>query len=765
MTERLRDGDDQPAQQPTLRVLGHVYLWGAGPLPAVSSKGLALLTYLALEARPHHREHLANLLWDTADAMANLRVELVRLRQRGVSLPARQPMLSLPGATDLTEWEALPDPSQGDGEVLEWLAPLRGPVLSGLEDLGTTAFREWLDGQRGALHDRIEARLSRVAGALAARGQASGVRLIEARAEALGLHLSVPVPAALPPAPPEAPEPHPSNSPASGLHWPEPEARLREVLGRILEGHTPHLLLLRGRGGTRRGLIARLTCHTPWQTVQVQASTDPLLWQQSLRLHLRRLLPAASAPAASDPLLDPLLELAGLFSALQTPLLLVLHDLSPQTPGLHPLLSFLLDLPAPIAVMVTVTSEAAEAGLRPLLRRAAGARLEVLNLPPLGVSAVTGALQARRPASLASAALEDDRVLATRLVQCSEGYLPYLDVLLAADPPRLEHRLPEGVRDLLLAELGPLTAPDLDRWARLAQIHGRFDPATAQALLGEGAGTLLLTPTARSVLVPVPRTEALVWPEPMSPQLTWPQLTGRADDAQGHLGFAHELTRSALASLLPPHERHAARRTLARHFQTTDPARSLLYAERAQCPDLAEQARAALPELTAPALPRGPQPRPVPAPEAPPSHAGRDGWTAGGYRVAFEDGRLRILRRGHPGLPPLLTLCFPGSAPAWSLTLRHDLAASGRPAAHWPPNFVLGVRVGSGPRVVYSTEPVPDHFSDGVEHVFGGVLTPGCWLGLSGPGGTGPLELSVRAVDSALTLGALSWGNHRLGGQ
>jgi len=93
-----------------LHLLGHVHFTRDGRNVVVSSKSAALLTYLVLERQAHHREHLAELLWDTADPLRNLRVELARLKRDGVTtFPERQPMLHFACLTDLDPWtEAAP---------------------------------------------------------------------------------------------------------------------------------------------------------------------------------------------------------------------------------------------------------------------------------------------------------------------------------------------------------------------------------------------------------------------------------------------------------------------------------------------------------------------------------------------------------------------------------------------------------------------------------------------------------------------------------
>lgn len=90
------------------------------------------------------------------------------------------------------------------------------------------------------------------------------------------------------------------------------------------------------------------------------------------------------------------------------------------------------------------------------------------------------------------------------------------------------------------------------------------------------------------------------------------------------------------------------------------------------------------------------------------------------------------------------------------------MADSALPPAAFPVPFVLGVRSGTGPRVVYAAGPVPDQTADSDQQHFGGVVPLGQWFSLSGQGGSGPLELSVRAGNLALTVGALRWGEHSL---
>ena len=172
-----------------LHVLGHVHLTRQGQTVPVSSKAAALLTYLCLEGLAHHREHLAELLWNTPDPLRNLRVELARLKRDDVAhFPDRQPMLSFQVPLDLTGWLSAAAEVQGD-QMLPWLSRLRGLPLSGLEDLGSRRYQQWLEVQRWAIIEQVERALGEVRQRLAGAGRLAQARQIQARAEQLGLHL------------------------------------------------------------------------------------------------------------------------------------------------------------------------------------------------------------------------------------------------------------------------------------------------------------------------------------------------------------------------------------------------------------------------------------------------------------------------------------------------------------------------------------------------------------------------------------------------
>lgn len=729
-----------------MHLLGHVHASrGRQPLQ-LSSKSVALLSYLTLEGRPHHREHLAGLLWDTPDALRNLRVELVRLKGRGVDpFPARQPMLTLSCPTDLDGWLSAPHPAQ-ERDLIGWLSHLHGPALSGLEDLGTPEFQAWVDQQRQMIHDRIEERLRLAYSRYEQHGQDACAALVCARADLLGLELGTP---------------HlPIDHTVPAFRWPAQEELLRQVL--IQARESSQLVLLQGHSETRRDLLRRLVEDTPWTAVQVQVTVRQSLLLAALIQHLRQIMTAdqrAQLPSthSSDPELA-LIELGQLMSTVGQPLLVALHDMPhpAQWPDwLGPMLGFLVDLPLPLVLVVSTTAPGVASSLRPALGQFARPRLHAVTLPPISVQEVMRLLDRLPSTDSQHLSAPDDllRAHATRLVQRSEGIPMYIRALLDDNDRVLQGdaRLPVQVRDRLLAHLSSFPTLLQEQFAKLAQIYGRFDPALASTLLGESATEVLRIGLLSGVLVPAGAAE----------RLTLPQLTHRISDTENHLTFASEVLRSALASSLPPQERQTVRATLANLLLPCEPHLSLIYAARAGLQELSEAADDALP--APPLIPCERQARTqlVVAPETLP-HARHEVRTPGGYRVGLDSGYLEVLRRGPPGPPPLLTLLLPGQGRGhWTLSARVDVVSPPQPGMPISP-FLLGVQTGAGPRMVYATGTIPDQTVDGMEQRFGGVLPLGHWFSLTGQGEAGLLELSVRARDVALTVGALCWGNQTL---
>ena len=345
-----------------LHVLGHVHLTRQGQTVPVSSKSAALLTYLCLEGLAHHREHLAELLWNTPNPLRNLRVELARLRRDDVAhFPDRQPMLGFQVPLDLSGWLSAAAEVQGD-QMLPWLSGLRGLPLSGLEDLGSRRYQQWLEVQRWAIIEQVERALGEVRQRLAGAGRLAQAGQIQARAEQLGLHLpdieadgagthgsgspSGGVPSGgLLSGEPRASGPSSTHglemnhagpggnvaqtgradravqlngtvqagmdpaqrgygdaAPAAAPRWECVWEERRLFTGLMERATSPHLVLLCGRSGSgKRTLLRQSVADSGWQLIQLQAPAQQTLFQEALAQRLNQLLAAQSVPARLMP--------------------------------------------------------------------------------------------------------------------------------------------------------------------------------------------------------------------------------------------------------------------------------------------------------------------------------------------------------------------------------------------------------------------------------------------------------------------------------
>ena len=138
------------------------------PLPA-SRKTRALLAYLALSRRAHHRDRLCEMFWELPDdPRGALRWSLSKLRavvddDGATRLAADREHVRLVHdhvEMDLTAAERLLDADGASDAVSTALAGLREPLLDGLDLPGSPAFNAWLVGQRDAA-GRLRCRLLR----------------------------------------------------------------------------------------------------------------------------------------------------------------------------------------------------------------------------------------------------------------------------------------------------------------------------------------------------------------------------------------------------------------------------------------------------------------------------------------------------------------------------------------------------------------------------------------------------------------------------
>ncbi|KQR27948.1 hypothetical protein [Deinococcus sp. Leaf326] len=729
---------------PTLHLLGRVYMTQDDQALSLSHKAAALLAYLSLEGRPHHREHLAELLWNHSGALRNLRVELTRLRQQQLALfPERQPMLALNCDTDLARLVAAA-PGLSERQLPAWLAQLRGLPLGDLDDLGSPAFQDWVTRQRLWLCERLEDLLGEVQLRFAQRGQMQAVDQIRERAAQLDLQLP-PISAGDAPA-------------ARGSHFafPAQEAELRRVLDR--SDRSPQIVYLSGPSGAKRSMIDAAARGSEWKVLHLQVTGDPRLFQATLVQQLAQALPRLSG-ALLDTLerlqrhqsLD-LIRLAQVLMQSDTPLLLSLN-LNQAEPWFAGGLHFALNGRCPVTLVLTSGSTDVLEDVRQQLGPVNLERMHRLSLPPVGTAGLLPAL-AEQATPGSSGPSEDDLYgCAARLSARTEGWPLYLRSLLgsaAGGDPTPSAAQTSEMASARLAELQHLGAPVRRGLSVLAQVHDRFDLAMARELLGPLAEEVMHVGAQQGVLVPAQLEEEVQLPG----LLTW------VSDAEPHVSFASEITRAALAGRLTPAERQDLRRRLADLAWPTSPALAAHYAERAGLQDLAAQARAALgsPAVSPARLP-APQPATGPLGNAAPRREVR---TPGGYRVALEHGRLEVLRRGRPGPTPRLRLNFGEvSAGPWSMTLRLDLYTHLLPGEVTGP-YALGLGLGHEPQKVYAPAPLSTPIAAGLDPCLG-LLPVGHWVQISGQGGAGRLTLSTRATDLALTIGALSWnGQHFL---
>ncbi len=707
----------------TLHVLGHTYLSRAGrPLP-ISAKGAALLAYLSLERRPFHREHLAELLWHSGDALRNLRVELNRLRHSLPTLiPERQPMLELALPTDLDDWTAQAADLHPD-EVSEWLSVGTGLPLSGLEDLGSPELRDWVDSQRWRISQVIETQLGVAHARLNRAGAHDAAQLISARAEQLGWTL------------------RPPPVPSAGLEF-TGGGLYRPLLGALRAARgCPQIVFLSGRSAqTRREVVGELA-QRQWRSLHVDCPPDADLLLAALAHQLSTLLPATpfltellSAPEATR---HNTVRLWTSLIALNQPLILMINEITdPQL--VLPHVQVALNLPADLLLVLCPADLMAERALRAALSGLDQSRLHALPLPPIGTTEIMDALRAHQPHG------SPERLYshAARVAMDADGVEALARSLLQDVPDQGSTRptLLRGARESLLRDLGPLPPDLLAGLARLAVAHAPIDPTLAQALLDDAPGFLA-------------HAEHLGLLRPSDPVETvhLPQLEYRPSDQSDTLCFASEPLRVALAATLSRSDRQDIRRHLAR--LGGDPHLAAHYARLSGLeagPLPAPVAVTVLPGIAAsltdpsPPFPSGPR---------------QECRTGSGYRVILEGQTLQILRHGLYGPPVTLRLPW-GIVPAgpWQLTARID-ALRGGPDLGPQHDFALAWHLGgastfldirptlslpAGARATYAAAPL------------------GRWVTVRGDSAGGAAELQVRAMDVALTVAHLRVGNVNL---
>ncbi|WP_344983048.1 hypothetical protein [Deinococcus rubellus] len=723
----------------------------------LSAKATALLAYLALQRVPVHREQLAELLWDTPDSLLNLRVELSRLRRAELNLfPSRQPLLELKATTDLTDWlkEA---PTVPEARLSEWLAVIGGLPLSGLEDLGSTTFREWLESQRWAITREIEAAVSQVYQRFVRENHHSAAQLIRSRAEGLGLEL----PSAAAPSLealvglPAAPDSD-SGNPAD---WHFERTELQDQLSEILRRarHAPQLVMCSAHNGASvREQIQRAASRHHWHLLQLQSSAQTSFERASLLLQLLPLLPAelqtealhllsAAGPHSAD---EDVIRVWTLVARSHKPILVVIHALHQFTPWLLNSLRFALDLSCPLTLVVFAALPNGQPGLGDGLDGLDLSRLHHLFLASLSMQDVMDVLENRR----SDLSETERRAYAARLVQQSDDWDVLAHALIDDGDDLLGSRLslPRRVSDVIMGELSHLPPGLREMIARLGILHEPITPELSALLLGEGekAGAYLTQAVQHRLLLSAEAEDTV----------SMPHLAYQASDLSRALHFASEPLRVALVGSLSSAERRRLRTQLAEHHARDYPRLALHYAKRAGLSALIGELSARLP---LPLVVSAPEPT-LALPCRPTPPLGRSSWrerrTGNAYRVVLECGQLHVFRNGVYGYSPSLRLLWPDvPAGPWRLLARLDVYTASQVLEHSPQSYALGLRAGAAARVVFGSRTLP-FIQDGVEQQSGGTLPLSRWFSLEGQGAGGPLELSVRAMDVALTIAEFEWG-------
>lgn len=719
-----------------IHTLGHVHVTQDQQGVQVSAKAAGLLTYLALEKHAYHREHLAELLWDHPQSLRNLRVELARLKQQGLTpFPARQPMLSLHCETDL-DLLLREVPQLNELTLPQWLAQLRGTPLSGLEDLGSAAFRDWVDQRRVAINEQVERALVSLHQRFEQEGQSNLSAMIRERAERL--ELTVPQSGA------------PVRPTATDLHftYPYQERELRRIL--VLARQMPQLVLLNGPPGTKHEMIDDVLRGSTWHAIHIHAAPQRRLVQAALLQQLSHWHAKHHPDQPTDLLRNTDDADADLIRAMQflsqagQPVVLAFHNMVAAEEWLANGLRFALDLRMPLLIALCSSSPRVLGDLRQQLGQLDWARHHPMTLPPLGSQGAEQALK-QQPA-WADRAPDQLTSQAAALAQHTDGWPQYMNVLGRSGDDLIARnaRQPEAISQGLLAGLQHFPASMIGGLQRLSQVVDRFDLTLARQLVGDQAQDLLHVAMRAGLLVPASLNE----------DVHVPSLGSRTNDAETHVGFASELLRVALASRLTSTERHELRCQLAHEYRSSDPALSAMYADRAKLPDIAAEARQRL--VAAPAQePLAPPGRLV-APPPWQDHARQECRTGNGYRVSLENGHLEVMRRGRPGPAPTLTVHFQDvPAGTWRLTARVDVLNSQLDNVR-PSTYGLGVQVDGQQRVLYAQQALPTLDCPPPPPCVG-LIPLGRWFEVTGHGAGGALALTMRAVNLSVTVGAFEW--------
>ena len=633
----------------TVHLLGHAHITQNGQPVPLSTKAVALIAYLAAEKLPQHRERLADLLWNTAEARTNLRVELARIRSAGLNIfPASRQLLYLESiTTDIDQWQAQHDQEMNQTELSTWLSTLRGLPLCGLEDLGSTAFQVWVEQQRWMISEKVESTLARVYAHYAHNRQEWATRLISSRAEAVGFNdpsesvseLIGEAPLMRPASGQHAPSQHSNgaagaaqktasavtsaNSAAAAtqvqatqlqagrgpaaagqpaeLHF----ERLHEEqhLHRLLSATEPQSVLLHGPPGSGKSYLAeRLIERIPadWDVLRLTAARSGRLLVAALAQALLKPAGSEQAQILRQVLLQPgaieedMVKVAMVYSQITRPLVLVLdevHAAPTELIGLLELMSQMSSEHLRLNLLLSREAPDRQPVTRTLLRRLPAT--EALALPPVTLGSVQRVLMSRYPQE-APGRLQP---LASRLTQRSEGNPLHLLSLLASLPDAAHL----GHADLLGVDLGSTSLPQAVRDTLRSEPEGWSDAlreAMSRLSVINGAFDRLV---AQSVLNLERETEVdTLLCDALERQILLEVDTGVAlqlpdfspvrlvPEVDTRYMFRNEALRVTLAGQLPQLVRQDVRRRLVTALSGEEPGLASYYAERSGLPELAK---------------------------------------------------------------------------------------------------------------------------------------------------------------------------------
>lgn len=735
------------SEQIQICLLGHTYLCSNGTEINISTKAIAMLTYLALEGVSHHREKLANLLWENSNNLLNLRVELSNLKRKKLDFfSERQAMLHVDLSLDIEKWLA-EAPDVKSEQLSRWLSVLRGLPLTGLEDVGSIEFRSWVERQRIHLCERIEEQMGLVYKRFFEEGEKQAARQVKEHAKSIGLEFDVEV---------KAPIIDKTQSFPGYLDL--ERSRLLDIMQSSI--HEPQLVILKGARGVSRMMIDDLKMPEEWQVIQLQYSPNRDNMHQALFLQAYHLLTPEQQQQMMPSLFhtnidqdnNAILRFGQVLSMLKTPVLLAVHDMYEAPDWLRQDALFLMELPSPLVLV----------GSRLMIEQNKSGqsktqfdwhRLHYLDLPPVTTQQITKKLEQTHP-YLSS---EERQNTAARIGQCTEGWFPYTQA--ATNDPNQTERIPESLSRMLCNMRGNLSKELMFAFAQLAQVQSRFTPQMMEELLGEHAQEALQTGLNTDLLVQASNLE----------NLNLHTLMCRTKDHEQQLAFKSELHRIALASSITSAQRQAVRVKLAQMLLNTHTAMSLYYAERAHLPQISQQAHLKLRQMNQNVIDssllkaRKAQYMTVHEPVLSTSIAHTLA-TPNGYQVTRSKEYTEIRRRGR--LFDLTHLNLNGlkiQPGAWSMVMRLDVAPT-KATVNQEVTYPLALRFGAEPWKVFTTVPIPEIEIDDHPAQFMGTLPMRQWIKISGHhyGEAVPLQIGTCAVDLSLTISSIENGGQKI---